>query len=188
MVYFRQISNWRLNVINRYRNYIVCILFGAVLASVLPAGAAGLLSKGDKVAGIVSVDIEGKVIGSGAIINGTTYLPVRSMAEAMGGSVEPTKGKVSITLPTTEVDGSANVPIDVKIQKITNRLSDINRGIAFNQQQKEFAEKQIAALKEQGYTDFEMINYTLSESTNNLDKLTAEKAELEAQLQALQTQ
>lgn len=64
------------------------------------AGAAGTGLLGAKVQGLFSVEVNGKEINDAVVINGSTYIPVRSLSESLGAGLSVTGKKVVITTET----------------------------------------------------------------------------------------
>lgn len=82
------------------KKYVVGFIAGLVFAlssSVFAEDIGGLIGK--KIEGTANVNLDGKVIGSAVIINGTSYAPVRVVSEAAGMDVGYEKGVVKLKLP-----------------------------------------------------------------------------------------
>lgn len=82
------------------RKIIVGMLIGSALTFGIQAGAAGLLSKGDKVANIREVTLNGKSLGNAAIVNDSSLIPIRPLTESFGLNVDFNGGKINLTTKT----------------------------------------------------------------------------------------
>lgn len=82
------------------RKYVIGALVGAALMFGIQAGATAVLT-GSKVAGTKEVTLGGQAIGQAAIINNTSYLPVRALSDALGLQIDLAGGKIDLTTPTT---------------------------------------------------------------------------------------
>ncbi|SDX05591.1 hypothetical protein [Paenibacillus sp. PDC88] len=87
----------------------IALVFGGVLIGVmisyapdLQAAASKLL--GEKVAKVITVKKDGQAIGDGAIINGTTYLPVRSLVNSLDGIEVGKVSSTEVNLESTETE------------------------------------------------------------------------------------
>lgn len=94
------------------RKIIVGILIGSALTFGIQAGAAGLLSKGDKVANIREVTLNGKSLGNAAIVNDSSLIPVRPLTEAFGLNVDFDGGKINLTSPTSPEPTATSGPVE----------------------------------------------------------------------------
>lgn len=185
------------------------IVIGAALTFSPQIYGAGAKLIGSKVDNTLDIKLNGKSIGQGAVINGTSYLPVRSAANALGLGV-----KVDST--TVDLTGKSNeelAAIAKKEQQEMDRLDQISKTQALIEKSKrdidgyesslESSESTLKSRKEQldtvnsnpnigeVYKDRAQNNY--DEAVKSIDelktKIEAEKknlADLEAQLAALQ--
>lgn len=183
------------------RGYVIGALAGAVLMLGVQAGASGTLT-GSKVAGTKIVTFNGKDIGQAAIINNSSYLPVRSVSDAMGLQINLSGGAINLTeaQQATVTDGTtSDSPPDsgqstptqstLTADEINRRISETDKSIKYCQDTIENGQKMIDALTAQGQTeDAAMWQRTVDEAKASLPKLQQQKSDLEAQLQALQNQ
>lgn len=95
----------------------LALVFGGVLIGVtisyapdLQAAASKLL--GEKVAKVITVKKDGQAIGDGAIINGTTYLPVRSLVNSLEGIEVGKVSSTEVNLESTETEGEQTPTTD----------------------------------------------------------------------------
>ncbi|MFD2334693.1 hypothetical protein ACFSR7_36075 [Cohnella sp. GCM10020058] len=95
------------------KGFVVGALFGATLMIGLQAGAAGLL-QGSKVAGTKNVTLNGHSIGQAAIINNSSYLPVRALSEALDLKIDLSGGAINLAQATPQpVETSEPTPTQV---------------------------------------------------------------------------
>jgi len=98
------------------RKYLIGAVAGAVLMFGIQAGASGVLT-GSKVAGEKAVNFNGKSIGQAAIINNTSYLPVRAVANSLGldinldGRAINLSTPESVTAPSESADPVVNTVV-----------------------------------------------------------------------------
>lgn len=92
--------------------------------STLEAATSKLL--GSKVNVVLDVKIADKSIGEGAVINGTTLVPLRSIANEAGMEVLKVDSKeVVLSKPSNEI----NVSFSVNEDEVNERISELNRKI-----------------------------------------------------------
>lgn len=98
----------------------------------IEAAASKLL--GSKVGNVLQVKIDNKTIGEGAVINGTTYVPLRVTANEMGLEVKKVDSK-EVVLSSGE---GSEIPVNdlplpqdnsEKIKSINDQISDLNKKI-----------------------------------------------------------
>lgn len=77
------------------RKYIIGGLVGAALMFGIQAGAASLV--GSKVAGTKDVTLNGTTVGQAVIINNSSYLPVRSLSNALDLGIDLSGGKIKLS-------------------------------------------------------------------------------------------
>lgn len=78
------------------------IIIGAALTFSPQIYGAGAKLLGSKVDNTLDIKLNGKSIGQGAVINGTSYLPVRSAANALGLGVTVDSTTVDLTGKSSE--------------------------------------------------------------------------------------
>jgi len=118
------------------------LLIAAVVVSLIggTAAYAGTTSLvGRKIQSEVSVNLDGKEIGSGFVVDGTTYAPLRLIAESTGLSVGykkgETKGEVSLTNVETEneIDVAGLTKerrsLSIRAEFLTSAIADCERMI-----------------------------------------------------------
>lgn len=178
------------------RKYIIGALVGAALMMGVQAGASDLLT-GSKVAGTKKVTFNGKSIGQAAIINNSSYLPVRAVSDAIGLQIDLSGGSINLSDSSSNSTGSTGTPIDsgqtppasLNADQIQQQIAEIDQSIERNNEIIKSAQAQIDALVAQGHSgDTAIWQYAIDGSKAALEKLYAQKADLEAQLQALQNQ
>ncbi|RUS41842.1 hypothetical protein [Cohnella sp. AR92] len=175
------------------------ILLGMLvgIALTISAGAyaanSGLIGK--KITAEVPIVLDGKKISEkGSVAGGTTLLPVRSLAGLFGADVKYTDGTVYLT--STEVGGAAvpeattspTAANQLTEEELKKKIADLDSRIemallTYNETQEVIdrmstdpnAEKEVERL--QGFND---------QTKASIEELQKEKADLEAQLKALQ--
>lgn len=179
-------------------NKLSYIFLGALIGVALTIGGGAFAAStglvGKKIVSEVPVVFNGKQIADrGSVADGTTLLPVRSMAELFGATTEYKDGKVYLTKEEGDSDVSGSTPSDSgsqttkltaeQIQKQIDGISDSIKGVEDGIDQ---AKQYIKDYPE----DAKMTNMQskLTELENKLNSLNQQKADLEAQLQALQNQ
>jgi hypothetical protein len=120
------------------KNYITGVISGLVVGALIfggvPTFAAVKSIIGAKVTGVYSVEQNGKKIADAAVINGSTYAPVRAIAEATGTSLT-VEGK-RIILDVNEggsvpLEGDALSPEELEL---TNQIQKLRREVLTNHQ------------------------------------------------------
>lgn len=76
------------------KKFVVGLIIGAVAMYAGQAGAAQFI--GSKVAGTKDVTLNGVTIGQAAIINNSSYVPVRSLANGLGLNIDLEGGKINL--------------------------------------------------------------------------------------------
>lgn len=104
---------------------------GISFAPDINAAASKLL--GGKVTKVITVKKNGQTIGEGGVINGTTYLPVRALVNAVDGIEVESVNSSEVNLTTKESDGvrssiaqqeqDAMNEKAAKISKLNNEIS-----------------------------------------------------------------
>ncbi|MFD2334712.1 hypothetical protein ACFSR7_36170 [Cohnella sp. GCM10020058] len=112
------------------KGFIVGTLFGAALMLGVQAGAASLT--GSKVAGTKDVTLNGKTVGQAAIINNSSYLPVRAMSDSLGLGIDLSGGKINLTEPSKEVNKPVTEtdPADT-VESLTSQINLTKSRIVF---------------------------------------------------------
>ena len=176
----------------------------------IQAAASSLL--GSKVGNVLDVKIDNKSIGKGAVINGTTYVPLRSAANAMGMEITKVDSKevnlVSDTEPTPPttpiVDNSDQIRL--KVEELNGKISEIKMKITYaedvisnkestlnaiqrNKEMLEILDKQKAAGSElYNEANYQMYQKQIEKSQNNLDNAERDLPILKQQLADLEKQ
>lgn len=107
------------------RKYVIGALFGFLLASVVPAYGAVSSLVGKKITKEYKVTVDGVELSKKSIaVDGTSYVPARSFAEAFGYDIslqnntvvfESVDPEPTETPPPTETGGSVNIPSETGI-------------------------------------------------------------------------
>lgn len=121
------------------KNYITGVLSGLIVGALIfggvPTFAAVKSIVGAKVTGVYSIEQSGKKIADAAVINGSTYAPVRAIAEATGTTLT-VEGKRIILEATNKgsslpMEGDALTPEELEL---TNQIQKLKREVLTNQQ------------------------------------------------------
>ncbi|PWV97432.1 hypothetical protein DFQ01_12176 [Paenibacillus cellulosilyticus] len=86
------------------RKYIIGFIIGIIAASAVPVYGAVSTLVGKKVEGEIPVSYNSKQIGNGIIIDGRSYLPVRSVSDAVGLNLNVSKEGVQLSTATIPTD------------------------------------------------------------------------------------
>lgn len=127
----------------------------------LQAATSKLL--GSKVGNVLSVKLDGKYIGDGGVIGGTTYVPLRTVSNNLGAEVvRVDKNEVVLSSGPDPTDPNMD-QINVKREAIITQIRDLNIKIKEAQSvidNKAFLEKNMQSTQE-------MIDLTLKMKENN---------------------
>lgn len=187
------------------------IVIGAALTFSPQIYGAGAKLLGSKVDNTLDIKLNGKSIGQGAVINGTSYLPVRSAANALGLGVKVDSTTVDLTGKSSEEISAiaaaeqAEMDKQTEIERLTllidlskKRVAVYESGVANNQSSADQLKESYDILSQRSGVSEEKkeqakAKYDESVRAVNVvkDKLEAEKqnlADLEAQLAKLQSQ
>jgi len=102
------------------RKYFIGFIIGIFVASALPAYAGVTSLIGKKVASEIEVSYNNKQVGSAIVVEGRSYLPVRSMSDALGLTLDVSKEAVQLTSST-----KATIPID-PYDSIANKQNELD--------------------------------------------------------------
>lgn len=86
------------------KRYIVGFVAGLLFASVVPAYGAVSSLIGKKVSGELTVNVNEKEVGKAIIVDGKSYLPVRSMSDSLGLKISLNKKEVNLVSSTSNVE------------------------------------------------------------------------------------
>lgn len=176
------------------KKFITGFIAGALMFSAIPVFANSLI--GSRVEGLYSIQKNDKKIADAIVVNGSTYAPVRAIANATGVNIA-VEGKV-IILNSKEVDENGNtigeVPVEVTISKLETERNNVQKDIdrttkAINN----YIEKVIpsseravkAAGTEQAKQEFEA---RLERDQTELERLQSEIPNLQQKLSEIESQ
>jgi len=166
------------------RKYLIGAIAGAALMFGIQTGASGVLT-GTKVAGEKTVNYNGKSIGQAAIINNTSYLPVRAVSNSLGLQIDLSGGAINLTEPATTTNSAetndTSTTNDSEAAKIYEKLNEVNASINTINVRIEPFNRLISGLTENdpGYA---AIKKSIDEFQAQLTDLQKQKADLESQL------
>lgn len=158
------------------------IVIGATLTISPQIYGAGTKLLGSKVDNTLDIKLNGKSIGQGAVINGTSYLPVRSAANALGLEVNvdskqvDLQGKSSEELASIAQKEQSEMDKSEKVMALKSQIEIAKRNIEELTNGLEQAQKRVDAKK---------INY---ESVMNNPNASQEGKDLEAKTYELMKQ
>ncbi|GIQ63729.1 hypothetical protein PACILC2_22970 [Paenibacillus cisolokensis] len=150
---------------------------------------------GKKVDGVAKVIVDGKALETNAItINGTSYVPVRALTEAVGGKVvRATSGTIELK---TESGDTVNPEIMAKKSNLETEINSRKREIekakerlALNQSIIDNTDELVTTNGKIPFEETEQYAKIVAEMERDqakIKQLEAEIAELEAQLAALE--
>ncbi|MFC5468406.1 hypothetical protein ACFPPD_06715 [Cohnella suwonensis] len=190
------------------RKYIVGFVAGLIVASALPAYGAVSSLIGKKVTKEIQVKMDSETIGTAIVVEGRSYLPVRSLSDALDLTVQVNAGGVNLVTENIAKEleikktGRANVVIFrdkslVKVNDLQKYIVDLDTRLENEKtlfasmgadDPKRSTQAEIITSLEQ---EKEKNDQKLVELKSELDKFNkmieerdAEIAELEARLQA----
>ncbi len=171
------------------KKFISGIIVGVMLFAGTTVLADGVGLIGKKVTGIYTVEVDGKKIADAAVIGGSTYAPVRSIADATG-TVLKVEGKKIIM----ETESAANTSTSAKIEELKFQISVMTTNIKEKQGSVKLYETDIIPKAEQEYknaagTDEEQWKKSsLDSRVSELKNYKTELSELESELEKLESQ
>jgi len=161
------------------------LLFGGTAAI---AAQPGLI--GQKVQSVFTIEKDGKKIAEAVAINGSTYAPVRSIAEATGTNLK-VEGK-TITMSNTNAATSSPddiVPLSVQIYAKQTQLNDAKGKLSSWQSDKEGWAGMLAEIDPEASTEYgKAIAKKVAEAEVKIAEAKVEVSKIEAELAALQAQ
>ncbi|MNC03835.1 hypothetical protein D3C75_512590 [compost metagenome] len=188
---------------------VIGIVIGATLTLSPQIYGAGAKLLGSKVDNTLDIKLNGSSIGQGAVINGTSYLPVRSAANALGLEVSVDKTQVNLNDISTDENAKiaqkqqAEMDKAVKIEQIkaligksSKEISIYESAITFNQTEADKYKKVLDDLIANNKGDdvtrtsvkerYESALVNLDKNKSNLAAEQKNLADLQAQLAELQ--
>ncbi|MFR9710733.1 hypothetical protein ACL02P_15295 [Paenibacillus sp. MB22_1] len=173
-------------------SYLVAgILIGAMLFGGIPAFAdtvKGIL--GAKVTGVYTVKkANGAKVAEGAILNGSTYVPVRAISEAAGIPLTvDTKGKVIVMGEGTSATSNVQVDeLNIKKSAVSREIQSL-QGMVILYETDIIPRAQEAAKNTKGTESEATYQSRLDERTKELEKYKSDLAEAQKQLAEIEAQ
>jgi chromosome segregation ATPase len=152
---------------------IIGIIIGVAFMVSPQIYGAGAKLLGSKVDNTLNVKLNGTSIGQGAVINGTSYIPVRSAANALGLEVSVDSGQVNLTETNTN---ELNARIAQEEQAEMDQLQKDKDNAAY----KEKLNRDIASSKRKIESYYNALNRTINEITRTKDMLDTVNANAQA--------
>lgn len=97
------------------------LIVGALLMFSSQIYAASTKLLGNEVDNVMNVKLEDKTIGQAAVIDGTSYLPVRALADEFNLKVDVSPGEIKLSNPTAE----ENAMKAADEQTINDKMTDL---------------------------------------------------------------
>jgi hypothetical protein len=170
------------------------IIIGLIMGLVLGLSSSAFGSEiGSKVDSLVTVKLNGEKIGTGVVIGGTSYLPVRVTASSLGADVSYEKGEVLLSKEPpkilkpegmTDAERSRYDYVKGRIVYVTNRINELEGYLVnVNERISEFDNrvKTYRGYVEQGGSTYEPLVIQFEKQIEELKKNESEyRAELES--------
>lgn len=175
----------------------VILGIGISYSSEIQAAANKLL--GSKVSNVLNVKINKKSIGSGAVINGTTYVPLRAAATSLGLEVTKVDSN-EVTLDAVQIVDNTD-DIRMQIDAVNKEIGEVNLQIKnaqdVNSNKKSIEESiqskkewitELTRLKQYAATDTEKNSYQsrIDQTQNQIEQQTKLLSDAESSLPVLQ--
>lgn len=136
----------------RIKDIVIGFIIGCLLMTTTPVLADSILQKIDVLMNVVNVEINGERLESNSILyNGSTYLPLRKVAEAVGKEVEWTQNTMT-----------ANIVDNIEEGDVTDNIVYTENGIIFNE--KEYYDNGYVFDIIQDYKDYLWVGYGIGEN------------------------
>ncbi|MDD3267567.1 MAG: stalk domain-containing protein [Burkholderiales bacterium] len=112
----------------KFKDIFIGILIGCILMTSCPVLADSIMQKIDVVLNSVNVQINGEKLETSTILyDGTTYLPMRKIAEAVGKDVDWNQETMTANIVAKTVTGSAIKPVDnIKVGDNVENIDNSN--------------------------------------------------------------
>lgn len=137
---------------NRIKDILIGILIGSLLMTATPVLANTILQKIDVVLNGVNVEVNGEYLNANSILyNGSTYLPLRYVAEAVGREVEWNQETMT-----------ANI-----IDKGDNDLNEVETNIVKDTDMKTSDGIKVKRINGKDYIDLQDSGYKYNDNNNN---------------------
>lgn len=168
-------------------NLIIGFIAGAIFMFSAQIYGAGILT-GEKVDSQMTVKVNDKTIGSAAVINGTSYVPVRSIADELKMQVKVSGGDINLTTSGTPVaDKDAIMGALITKRTITqngiNSTTDSINGLTTNVIPE--LEKGTSSLDKKR---LEIAQKHLADFQNKLEDLNQQLEDINNQIQAAESE
>lgn len=173
------------------KRFISGLIVGLLLfagTTVFADSAKSLLGK--KVQGTFEVEFNGQQIGSAAVIDGSTYLPVRSISEAAGINIAVEGKKINLTtngVQVTPVTSDSTVDEANRAKaEIENEISGLKMQISFHERDIKIEREEILAPLEERLAELKSSTTSQTDKSKieTVEKKIADSQKLIAELQA----
>lgn len=188
------------------KKFFMGLIVGALLMFSSQIYAASTKLLGNEVDKVMNVKLDDKTIGQAAVIDGTSYLPVRTLADEFNLKVDVSASEIKLSNPSSEenaqkaAEQQANMDqlttLNDKKNKITSDIKSANDAIASDKDviarnektkseseskyQKYSADETIA--ESQKTVALNTFKHQIDIANNNIDKLNQRIAENQAKI------
>ena len=101
------------------KKFFMGLIVGALLMFSSQIYAATSKLVGNEVDNVMDVTLQDKSIGQAAVIDSTSYLPVRSLADGLNLKVELSDGKIKLSNPSSEENSKKAAEQQATMDKLT---------------------------------------------------------------------
>ncbi|KWX71627.1 hypothetical protein AMQ84_27280 [Paenibacillus riograndensis] len=160
---------------------VIGIVIGATITLSPQIYGAGAKLLGSKVDNTLDIKLNGSSIGQGAVINGTSYLPVRSAANALGLEVSVDSNQVNLSGNSSEENAKIAQEQQAEMDKAT-KISELKIFIEASQKKIKSKEAIIASGEKTVLSYKEKVEYLNSTGIGDqVTRDTTNKAYTDAQ-------
>ncbi|MCR8843068.1 hypothetical protein NQ117_05200 [Paenibacillus sp. SC116] len=112
------------------KKFILGVFVGAFLFSGISVFAESVKTLvGEKVTGVYEIEQGGKKIAEGAVINGSTYVPIRTIANATGTPLTVEGKKITLPVLTSVNEGNALSDAELKLVDAISKQKGVILGL-----------------------------------------------------------
>ncbi len=169
------------------RKYIVGFFAGFLFALSFPVVGASISLVGKTVEKEIPVTLDEREIDKAIIVNGRSYLPVRSMADALNLKLEVSKEEINLL---SDTNNFVSTELNIKREGLKhliilrdNLISQYNN----TEERMDYVERQITQLTND-LNSVEMNEKNRSDLINEIERLNGEKESIKNRLSELQSQ
>lgn len=181
------------------KKFFIGVLVGAALMFSTQIFASTKLL-GNQVDNTMNVKLEDKDIGQAAVIDGTSYLPVRALAEELNLIVDVSPGEIKLSNPSAEENakkaaeeqavmdqltdlGNKKSKISSEIESVKSTIASDQEIVAKNQAKLDSTYKEI---RDVAQSNIAKLNQRITENQAKMSQYETELADVEARIAALE--